>query len=723
MTQRLRGRCQLDVRSGDAADAARDDLDLHLVGGEFGQRIPQRLVAALHVCLDQHCDDTGLGLTHRREHVANRRSLLRKLDVAELALAIQRDFTRLALALRAEQFVTGIRRPGQTEHDHRHRGLRLGDWLAGFVEHGADPTKLLAGDDWITELQRALLDEHRGHGAATLLDRRLDDQARREASLRRAQFEHLGLQQDGVEQLVDAGACLGGHGNEDRLAAPFFRNDFVFRKLGADAFRVRVALVHLVDGHDDGYVRRARMLHGFHRLRHHAVVGCHYEHHNVRCLRAARTHRRERRVTRGIEEGHDTARRLDVIRTDVLGDAARFARSDLGLADVIEQRGLAVVDVAHDGHDRGTRMQFGGARFGSLQILLELVLLQNLGRVTHLLGHEYRSVLVDRLIDRGHHAHAEHHLDDFGGLDRHFLRQFLRRDRLADHHFALDRRLRQFERMTRLEPDRHLAIAHALLLLEARADVAGDMQFLAAVLRASLVGIGGDRLGSTGPRLLDDARRDDFRRLLAPSLGIVASLLLGGPARVLSRTARLNFLFDPPTVLGLDALGIAALRLKLFAFGAGLVLDLALLGVDLVLLGLGLLLDFLALHVSALDAHLDVHRTSTPGAARELQLALRLALQSDLARCAGRGGVFLGLAVAATQMRQQLELGFVTDPVFGSCYLDPGLVELQQQLVDRDLEDFGKLRNGYVGHQLRPSANQGSRAFMMSLPASSGVRP
>jgi hypothetical protein len=37
----------------------------------------------------------------------------------------------------------------------------------------------------------------------------------------------------------------------------------------------------------------------------------------------------------------------------VLGDAAGLAGDDVGVADAVEQLGLAVVDVTHDGDDRG----------------------------------------------------------------------------------------------------------------------------------------------------------------------------------------------------------------------------------------------------------------------------------------------------------------------------------------------------------------------------------
>ena len=53
-------------------------------------------------------------------------------------------------------------------------------------------------------------------------------------------------------------------------------------------------------------------------------------------------------------------RRRDLVGADVLGDAARLARGDVGLADRVEQRGLAVVDVTHDGDDRRARHQVLG---------------------------------------------------------------------------------------------------------------------------------------------------------------------------------------------------------------------------------------------------------------------------------------------------------------------------------------------------------------------------
>ena len=55
-------------------------------------------------------------------------------------------------------------------------------------------------------------------------------------------------------------------------------------------------------------------------------------------------------MSRCVEEGEFLPiRQGDMVGADVLGNATRLAGDDVGLADVVEQRRLAVIDVAHDG--------------------------------------------------------------------------------------------------------------------------------------------------------------------------------------------------------------------------------------------------------------------------------------------------------------------------------------------------------------------------------------
>jgi hypothetical protein len=128
-------------------------------------------------------------------------------------------------------------------------------------------------------------------------------------------------------------------------------------------------------------------------------------HDDVGDLRAARTHQRERFVARGVEE-YDRAAvaDVDVIGADVLRDAAGFALRNLRLANRVEQRRLAVVDVAHDRDDRRAAAHIFGTALVALggdELLLEAAHL-DLGAelARDLLGRLH----VERAVDGHHHA-------------------------------------------------------------------------------------------------------------------------------------------------------------------------------------------------------------------------------------------------------------------------------------------------------------------------------
>ena len=135
-----------------------------------------------------------------------------------------------------------------------------------------------------------------------------------------------------------------------------------------------------------GVPGRFRMLDRFFRLRHDAVVSRDDEDDDVRRLCAARAHRGECRMAGRIEERDLPCRNLDVVRADVLRDAARFTARHSRLADVVEQRRFAVVDVAHDRDDRRTRLRFATFDVQRLFVcMLERIGGDRLGGVTHFL--------------------------------------------------------------------------------------------------------------------------------------------------------------------------------------------------------------------------------------------------------------------------------------------------------------------------------------------------
>ena len=220
------------------------------------------------------------------------------------------------------------------------------------------------GDDVVADAQRAVLDQHGRHRTAAAIELGFEHRADRAALRVGLVLADFGDEQDHLEQHVEVLFLLRRHFDEHGLAAPVFGHQVEIGELALDRFRIRARLVDLVDRDDDRHVRRLGVIDRFPGLRHHAVVGGDDEHDDVGDLGAAGAHHRERFVAGRVEEDDAAAAgRRHEIRADVLRDAAGFALGDARLANRVEQRGLAVIDVAHDRDDRRARdhvLRIGG---------------------------------------------------------------------------------------------------------------------------------------------------------------------------------------------------------------------------------------------------------------------------------------------------------------------------------------------------------------------------
>ena len=297
-----------------------------------------------------------------------------------------------------------------------------------MIEHRAHAAVGHAADERIALTQRAFLDQHGRDRTASAIEFRFDHRAARRTIGVGLELEHVGLQQDHLEQLVDTVAAPRRDRHRDRVAAVVLGDQPLFGELLLDAIDVGLGPVDFVDRDDDRNFGRARMIERLDRLRHHAFIGRDHQDHDVGDLGAARAHRGERLVTGSIDESYRAAIGLDRVRADVLRDAAEFLLGDLGVADRVEQRGLAVIDVAHHGDHRRPRDQLA-------RDLLGLGLLDRrfdvegdvLDAVAELIGDQRRGIDVEDLVERRHHAEVHQLLDDLAGLDPHVARQFARR--------------------------------------------------------------------------------------------------------------------------------------------------------------------------------------------------------------------------------------------------------------------------------------------------------
>ena len=276
--------------------------------------------------------------------------------LALLAIAIFGDFAGARFAFDDGDAIAGLGRTGKAQHLDRHGGTGLKPRLSLVVDEGANAAPLRTADDEVADAQRATLHQHGGDGAAALVETRLDDRAFGRTIGIGLEIEQLGLQGDEIGQLVEVDFLRRRDLDFERLAAEQFDLHFILQQFAAHALGLGVRLVDLVDRHDDRHIGGAGVRDGLGRLRHHAVIGRDHENDDVRDLGAARAHRRERGVAGGVDEGDRNAGwRHDLIGADVLRDAAGLARLDIGVADRVEKRGLAVIDMAHDGDDRRSR--------------------------------------------------------------------------------------------------------------------------------------------------------------------------------------------------------------------------------------------------------------------------------------------------------------------------------------------------------------------------------
>ncbi len=272
-----------------------------------------------------------------------------------------------------------------------------------------------ADDEVIADAQGAVGNKDGGDGAFAFVQLGFDDRADGVAFRIGFEFQHFSDELNRVEQIVDAGAFECRDVTEGGRAAPIVRKQVKVGEFLLDAFGIDAGFVHFIDGDDDRAFRRFRVVDRFFGLGHDAIVGGDDQDDDVGHFGAAGAHFGESGVSWRIDEGDRFAIANDLIGADVLRDSAGFGLDDARMADGVEKGGLAVVDVAHDGDDRGTLdEQFGIVddvhffKFGHVGFEFVFHL------VTVIENDQFRGFAVDRLRLRRHDFHEHQFFDDFG---------------------------------------------------------------------------------------------------------------------------------------------------------------------------------------------------------------------------------------------------------------------------------------------------------------------
>ena len=188
----------------------------------------------------------------------------------------------------------------------------------------------------------------------------------------------------------------------------------------------------------------------------------------------------------------------------MLRDPARFAAHHIGAAQRIKQAGLAVIDVAHDGHHWRPRLQ----RLIGVNVLrvidIDIAFGHALDGVAKFLDQQFSGVLIDHVSHCGRHAHLEQRLDQVRALFGHPVGQFLHRDFLRHDHvagllfawLAVPGKVCALFLLTRALERGEAARPCAFILVERLAD--GQLTGVAALLGGLVARVGG-LLGRLGP--------------------------------------------------------------------------------------------------------------------------------------------------------------------------------------------------------------------------------
>ena len=173
-------------------------------------------------------------------------------------------------------------------------------------------------------------------------------------------------------------------------------------------------------------------------LRHDVVVGCDDDDCNIGHLCTAGTHGSKCLVARSVEEGHMTAvLQGHVIGSDVLRNATCLTGDDVGLTNIVEQRGLTMIDMSHHRHDGSTGHQVFLVVLNLCHGLAHLGA-HILGGESELLGNQVDGLGIHALIDADHDSDAHASGDDLSHGHIHHGGEFVCGHKLSQlEHLAL----------------------------------------------------------------------------------------------------------------------------------------------------------------------------------------------------------------------------------------------------------------------------------------------
>ena len=346
-------------------------------------------------------------------------------------LTLVGDFASLLLCLDYVELVTCSRRTVQTEDDSWLSWSSRLDIGITLIEHRLDTTPRSTGEYDVAYLQGTIGNQYGRNISTTLVERRLDDGTCSTTVRVSLQVEHVSLEEHLVEQIVNTDTLLGTDFLALILTTPLLNEQVHVSQVLTDTVWVSTWLINLVDSEYHWYTGSLRMSDSLLGSWHHRVIGCDDDDGDIGSLGTTGTHGGKRLVTWSIKEGYlATAFQGHTIGTDMLGNTTRLTGNHIGIADIVEQRGLTVVYVTHDGYDWST--------WNQVVLIIHFLAhgLLNLGThvfglETELLSYHVDGLCIQALVDRNHDTYTHQGRDNLSNADIHHRSQLANSNELS----------------------------------------------------------------------------------------------------------------------------------------------------------------------------------------------------------------------------------------------------------------------------------------------------
>ena len=162
-------------------------------------------------------------------------------------------------------------------------------------------------------------------------------------------------------------------------------------------------------------------------LRHNSIIGSDNDNSDISYFSTTGTHSSKCLMTRSIKESNmSSVFKFDIVSTDMLCYTSSLSCNNIGVADMVEQRGLTMVNMSHNSYDRRTAFQISLSEVGLFFINIFNHLGRNkLGSETELFGYNIYCFCIQALVDTYHKSQSKASGDNLINRDIHHNRQLI----------------------------------------------------------------------------------------------------------------------------------------------------------------------------------------------------------------------------------------------------------------------------------------------------------